>query len=460
MIRRLMRTLSPPEDDEAHGRARAVPIVLVDALLRLDDRAFLVEGWVRHEVGRIVRLTATSPAGDRVELGDRALRFDRPDVVEERGGFPGASTFGFLCYFELADPIGTSGPWRIEAADEAGVPAACEATVAPRPDVVLDRVYSMVGNDRLFGPALMNHHVLPALERLSRPLAAAEPAHEFCFGPPPDDPWVSVVVPVAERGERLEVQMSQFADVDGFPAADLVYVLDRPELVEGVLPSAPQLFDVYGVPFRVVVPDRRAGYAGATNVGVRCARAPTVLRLHADVLPGDPGWLAALRSSWEATEGQAALGPKLLFEDGTIEQAGVGLSRDAHTGLWQGVELHRGLHGRWPAANVARAVPAIGGACMLLSRASFDRAGGLSGAYLQPIAEDIDLCLRMGAYHSAICYTPQVTAYHLQEPQQVTHRTRARARYDSFLLSSRWGRSVGPETRDPDAPSGGRSWAL
>jgi hypothetical protein len=462
MIRGLKRVLSPQEE-EARAHPRAAPVVHVDALLRVDDRAFLVEGWVRHEFGRIVRLTAWSPAGDRVELADRSHRFDRPDVVEERGGFPGATTFGFLCYFELSDPIGSTGPWRIDTADDAGAIATFEAPVATHPDQVLDRVFSMVANDRLFGPGLMNHHILPAVERLSRPYAAAAPAFESRFGPVPDDPWISVVVPVAEPGERLEVQMSQFADVDGFTATDLVYVLDRPELAEGVLPTAPHLFDVYGVPFRVIVPDRRAGYAGATNVGVGHARGPLVLRLHSDVLPGNHAWLDDLHTSWEATEDPGALGPKLLFEDGTIEQAGVSLSRDAHTGLWQGIELHRGLHGRWPAANVARTVPGVGGACMLLTRASFDHAGGLSGAYLQPLAEDIDLCLRMAARSSAICYTPDVEAYHLQEMQRGSHRTKARARYDSFLLSERWGSSVArklqDETEDPDPHAKGHSWA-
>ncbi len=439
-----------------------VPIVLVDALLRVDETAFIVEGWVRHETARITRLDAVSPAGDRVHLAERAFCFDRPDVVEARGGFPGRTTFGFLCFFQVPEPIDTAQPWLVEAADENGAGDISEISLETRPDEIRERLFSKIADDRLFGDELMARHVAPALERLGRTYTHASPSTVAQFGTPPKAAWLSVVVPVASPHDRFEIQLSQLTRDPAFDEVDLVYVLDRSKLAECVLSSAPDLFQLYRVPFRVVVPDRQAGYAGASNLGARLARAPLVLRLHTDVIPARRSWLHVLRSRWETAQGLGALGPKLLFEDGTLEQAGVGFARRAHEGLWEAVELCRGLHGGLAAANDRRAVPAVSGACMLLSRESYERTGGLTGNYLQPIYEDIDLCLRLGQEGLASGYAPEVALYHLQEKQAESHRTRARTRYDSWVLSRSWGDSILKLVQADDkrvvASAGGAPW--
>ena len=63
--------------------------------------------------------------------------------------------------------------------------------------------------------------------------------------------------------------------------------------------------------------------------------------------------------------------------------------------MWHDAHYFKGLHRTFPAANVARPVPAVSGACMMIDRALYEELGGLSGKYVRGDYEDSDLCLRL-----------------------------------------------------------------
>src|SRR4029453_254268 len=137
------------------------------------------------------------------------------------------------------------------------------------------------------------------------------------------------------------------------------------------------LHALYGLPFVVLTLSRNAGYAAANNIAAEQARGRLLLLLNSDVIPSEPGWLGRMRRFFDATPQIGALGPKLLFEDDSIQHAGMYFERDPITSWWHNLHFYKGYDRALPAANVSRPVPAVTGACMMTESALFQKLGGL-----------------------------------------------------------------------------------
>jgi len=103
--------------------------------------------------------------------------------------------------------------------------------------------------------------------------------------------------------------MAQFVHDPQLHQADIVYVLDSPELAPQLFAFATRLEPLYRVPFRVAALKSNVGFSGATNAGASLARGRLLLLLNPDVFPDRPGWLKTLADFYDATPRVGALGP-------------------------------------------------------------------------------------------------------------------------------------------------------
>jgi GT2 family glycosyltransferase len=184
------------------------------------------------------------------------------------------------------------------------------------------------------------------------------------------------------------------------------------------------------------------GYAAANNEGVRHARGGTLLLLNSDVVPLAPGWLSAMRAALHRRQRRpvGAVGPKLLFDDGSLQHAGLTFERDFE-GRWYNTHFFKGYPRHWPAAQVPRSVPAITGAALLVERDVYESVGGFTQDYIIGDYEDSDLCLKIRACGYDIRYEPAAELYHFERRSIQLHagymRTAACA-YNRRLHSERW----------------------
>src|SRR5439155_6294856 len=162
-----------------------------------------------------------------------------------------------------------------------------------------------------------------------------------------------------------------------------------------LLELASSLYALHGVPFRIVRLNRNAGFPNANNLGASVARGRLLLLLNSDVLPDRPGWLETMASFYDATPDIGALGPKLLFEDDTLQHAGMYFEPDPNSPLWTNQHYFKGLHRTFPAANVTRPVAGVTGACFMIESALFHELGGFRDIYIRGGYEYSDLCLRL-----------------------------------------------------------------
>jgi GT2 family glycosyltransferase len=417
----------------------------VDVMAAVDRDSFYLDGWLMNEEGTSLNMVA-GPRGEGVDLTTKIFRYFRPDVrgVFTRGDHGVEGAFAFACFFRLDTPRMAPNRWWLKVRDGNGLVKKLELPPLIRePRAVRDSIVARLKYEPPARDDLMKNHVAPALSRLQRRLRAeAKSASVIQYGPGAPQPAVSMIVPIRPRLDFVENQLSQFALDPKIREADVIYVLDSPELAEDVFASAPDLFELYRVPFRIALLERPAGYAGATNVGASLSRGRFLLLLHSDVLPGRPGWIEEMRSLYEATPNIGTLGPKLLFEDDTIQHVGLSFRRAPGSPIWETFGGCKGLHRNLRASDTACRVPAVTGACLMTESRLFDEFGGLRGEYVEPDSETLDFQLRLweGGFKSWIA--PDVELYHLEGPPSTSEMAGLYARYDSWLRTRLWDKQI------------------
>lgn len=274
-----------------------------------------------------------------------------------------------------------------------------------------------------------------ARERVGTPSPVA-------IGRPVERPRVSVVVPLYRVLDFLRFQIAAFAADPWFrDHAELIYVLDSPEQARDVEHLLTGLHLVYALPVKLVVMARNAGFARACNTGAAEARGAVLAMVNSDVVPTAPGWLPQLARRLDGRRGIGAVGPKLLFEDGSLQHAGMYFAQD-HRGRWLNQHFYKGMPRDYAPACEERVVPAVTGACLVLTRALFDEVGGFTEDYVIGDYEDSDLCLKITARGRRILYVPAVELYHLERRSMRESADYMRGiawQYNCALHAARWG---------------------
>lgn len=408
-----------------------LPPVCVDTLARADHRTFFVRGWWRGAPAHMELCDVISPEGARVALLPGLHCMPRTDLPTR---LPGETFTAFRGTFTVAQPSALDHGWRVAWARADGHADEC-ALPAPISDrsTLLNTILSDIGlENQPHGTGAAE-----VIDRFIQPLLAASRAdarivREHRLGPPPLAPEVSVLVPLYARCDFVEHQLLQFSRDPEFRRVELLYLLDSPELEGAAIALLEDCVELYGVSARLLVANRNCGYAVINNLGAKHARAPHLVFLNSDAFPLHPGWLSHLAAFYRRHAAIGALGPKLVFEDGSLQHAGEEFQLGADGCTWEIVPCFKGLHRSFAPANVARPVAAVTGACLMIGRALFGEVGGFDEGYVQGDFEDSDLCLRLAARGLQNWYCPEVELHHFEG---ASYPSEERARN---LIYNRW----------------------
>jgi len=180
---------------------------------------------------------------------------------------------------------------------------------------------------------------------------------------------------------------------------------------------------------RVLFPGRYH-FSKSNNELARRARGEFLLFLNNDTR-ATPGWLPNLLAPMRSDR-VGIVGAKLLFDDGSIQHAGVEIAAEEPY-RYIGWHPHRGAPADTPEANVARSLPGVTGACLLIRRALFGRLGGFDERYAEE-CQDLDLCLRAAAQGCGVVYEPRSVLFHFENGT----RTVRESLPDRGLFRERW----------------------
>ena len=255
---------------------------------------------------------------------------------------------------------------------------------------------------------------------------------------PKPPPLVSVIIPTRDHGQLLRCCLTSLAEHgQGNPPIEIILIDNGSSEREtldylAVLEQQPN--------FRIL---RRPGpfnYAALNNEAVSVAKGELIALMNNDVEATHGGWLSTMAAQALRPE-IGAVGAKLLFDDGTIQHAGIllgigGVAGHAHKYLdaeAEGYQLR---------LKFAHNVSAVTAATLVIRRSVFEEVGGFDADTFAVNYNDVDLCLRllMAGYRNIFC--PDAVLVHHESKSRGAPTEKAafnQWQREQQAMQSRWG---------------------
>lgn len=236
----------------------------------------------------------------------------------------------------------------------------------------------------------------------------------------------TVVVPVRNRVSLTQQCVEGLASSYGGREDVEVVVVD-----DGSTDKTAEFLEIAGI--AVVRHAESMGFAASCNDGAAAGAGEFVLFLNNDTV-GEDGWLDALISYAESNEQAAIVGARLLYQNKTIQHAGIVFGAD-HLPR----HVYRGFPCDHQAVSKPRRFQAVTGACMLVRRGAFEEIGGFDTSFVNGF-DDVDLCLRAAERGGETHYCPQSVLVHLEAATRGEDAALFRRNAERYL--ERWGSRV------------------
>ncbi len=219
---------------------------------------------------------------------------------------------------------------------------------------------------------------------------------------------VNILIPTKDNVELLRQCVESVRTLSTHRAYEIVVIANNSERPETTtfLEEASRRGDL-----RYLRHDIPFNYSALNNFAVRETDAPYLLLLNDDTQVISPGWLEAMLEHAQRKP-IGAVGARLLFEDRTIQHAGLflgggGIAGHAFKGNpVEGDEYYNYL-------NVVRNCAAVTGACLMVRREVYDEVGGMDEK-MACAFNDVDFCLRVLKAGYRIVYTPYAELFHYE----------------------------------------------
>ena len=177
---------------------------------------------------------------------------------------------------------------------------------------------------------------------------------------------------------------------------------------------------------RVIANAENLGFTGGNNQGIRGSRGCYVLILNPDTRP-QPGALSAMLALMEAHPDAAAVGPELLWPDGSVQSSrrrfptlvtGL-LESTLMQQYWRDNRVLRRYYCQDLPTDQPQAVDWVVGACIMLRRAALDQVGLFDEGYFM-YSDELDWCFRAKRTGWQVYHLPQakVVHYHGKSSEQ------------------------------------------
>ena len=244
------------------------------------------------------------------------------------------------------------------------------------------------------------------MAQLAHALAALEAGHDraefrpLTF-PVIDNPQVSVIIPAHDKLALTYLALCSLLLAHNETSYEVIAVDDGstddttrlPEIVRGI------------TVIRNATPQR---FIRACNAGAAQARGDYIVLLNNDT-EVTTGWLDALRATFGRVADAGLAGAKLLYPDGTLQDAGGIVWNSGNP--WN----YGNRQNPWdPRYSYARQADYLSGAALMVPRAVWDQVGGLS-SWLEPMYfEDTDLAFKIRDAGYSTWFVPASVVYHYE----------------------------------------------
>ncbi|MBK0024075.1 glycosyltransferase family 2 protein [Ochrobactrum sp. S46] len=425
------------------AQSASQPAAEIDLALALDG-GLIVGGWMHDPSAMLADIEYLPEGGSAQSLKPYFHKF--AGKTAKREDAPQRDVTGFVAWLPSAKNLGPLLQPRFQMRLTSGSTAPLVPAPQPfEPSAQRMRILRSVPPQQA-RPHVFEQILAPALTEVEKKIGATVRITEVKeFGETPASPLASIVIPLYRNLDFLRFQFSSMATDPWLMAnAEFIFVLDSPEIQDDTEHMLGGLNILHDMPFKLAIMNRNGGYARACNAGASIATGTTIVMLNSDVVPSEHGWLQQLIQPLFDEPKLGAIGPRLLFEDGSLQHAGLYFARDRQ-GIWLNHHYHKGMPGNYAPARRGRDVPGVTGACLITRKDIFDLVGGYSEDYVIGDYEDSDLCLKIRQLGFQIYYEPSVALYHFERRsirRSAVYMRGLASQYNSWLHTQRWNEEI------------------
>lgn len=448
---RTLRRLAAPRyagQDTVSGSALPVRAA-VDLAVRVPGAGVWLSGWMLDPTRRVEAVTLNAGRWSARVDADwmRTVRRDVSDGFAQNPRFApllaaGDDRHGFAGFVPEPADLPADATLHLELA--VGEDAFLFLPVAPVPPSAefVRRILSAVDPDDPAAEALVARHVAPPVRAAERPAGGPTTVHEV--GPARGEPRLSVIVPVVDGREDVDLTLARLAVDPDLAHAEVLVVAaaaSHPRLPRAVRAAA----GFYRLAVRIVLAPRARDAVEAITAAVPHVRAARVLLLSTAVVPPGSGWLADLERAAMRPGRPAMASPTILYEDHSVRFAGTVIDAEAHP-----VAQYAGYPADWIRDAEPRPVAGASIDCALLPRPWLEAATRAAGdGFVAPERKALDLCLRIAAAGGACVWIPTVRVVAVDETTRAAEEPwrRTAAIVDRLGFAASW-----PRTGRTDPP--------
>ena len=224
------------------------------------------------------------------------------------------------------------------------------------------------------------------------------------------EPLISVIIPNKDHLDDLTRCLDSMENINNYRNLEYI-VVENNSVLDETFEGYKELERKYGDRFKLVKWDGIFNYSAINNFGARYAKGEYILLLNNDTSVIEPDSIMCMLAQCQRAE-VGIVGAKLLYDDDTVQHAGVILG-------YQGVAGHAfvgigdNVYGYFARAVLSQELSAVTAACLLTKRTVFDEVGGLDESF-EVAFNDIDYCMKVRAAGYKIIYEPHAKLHHYE----------------------------------------------
>lgn len=186
---------------------------------------------------------------------------------------------------------------------------------------------------------------------------------------------------------------------------------------------------------QVICATRRQGFLHNVNHAATHARGKYLVLLNNDTVV-QPRWLSRLVSTAEGSRDVGIVGPKVIYDDGRLQEAGGSISCRGHAS-----RLGQYQDASDPSFNVEKDVDYVSGCCLLIGTTLWRELDGFDERYAPGYYEDVDLAFRVRERGYRVVYQPLAVVAHTEGATHGHDPSRGAKRFierNETLFRERW----------------------
>jgi O-antigen biosynthesis protein len=261
---------------------------------------------------------------------------------------------------------------------------------------------------------------------------------------PAQAPLVSLIVPTRNAQALLQQCIDSILKKTTYPNYEII-VVDNGSDDPPTLRYLASIVEDSRI--RVLRDDGPFNYSALNNAAVEQAAGTLVALVNNDIEVIAPDWLSEMASLALQPE-IGAVGAKLLYQDDTVQHAGLVLGMGGVAGNI-GKRFPRAARGYFGRSALTGAFSAVTAACLVVRKAVYQEAGGLNETDLAVAYNDVDFCLRLGEAGYRNVWSPFAELYHHESAtrgQDEDPVRRARLERETDYMMRRWKARLGNDT--------------